>query len=70
MKHLNRNSIPIRGTSMGLYVCGNPRCGSHLVINDEQDKPLCEVVLSQEATKGLIKNLSGVLYGKAVGQDD
>lgn len=68
MVDFTRSGLP-RAHRYETFECTDPHCGPHIVAFDRDDVPMCEIVLSQDMTRGLIKALQGLLYNKAVDKD-
>lgn len=72
MRTINREDL--RGVpqaaSFDLWSCGTPGCGMHLIANDRNDKPICEVVISREGMLRLVKTFQDFLYQKAVEDEE
>lgn len=46
-----------RGYGYSLYLCGDPECGPHIYVLDDDGMPLAEMVLGQEGVNSLISVL-------------
>jgi len=45
--------------------CEDPRCGLHITGCDENNQPICEIVMSAQTTVEMIEMCKRVLYDKA-----
>jgi len=60
----------MRAHSLTLSECGDPNCGVHIIANDEQERPICEIIISQEAMREHITIYQAILYKKATENND
>ena len=55
--------------SFELTMCGDPRCGPHIIGKDIKDRPICEIVMDRQQGIAFIAALQALLYAKAVDDD-
>ncbi|MCK1671048.1 hypothetical protein [Bradyrhizobium sp. 150] len=47
-----------------IYECGDPNCGPHFVAVDQDDEPICEIVIPLASTPSVIQALQEILLNK------
>jgi hypothetical protein len=64
--HANREGIP-KATSFQVAKCDSSTCGPHILALDENDNPMCELVLSMANVPAFVELLLDIYNGKLRG---
>jgi hypothetical protein len=54
-----------RAHSFEMTYCDDPDCGLHLIGRNEDNKPMCEIVMSPAQTLAMMEFCTTILYEKA-----
>lgn len=58
-----------RAYMMAMKDCGHPKCGIHIVPLDDDQEPICEMIVPRGDALDIIDQMKAILYAKAA-QDD
>jgi hypothetical protein len=59
-----------RAASFVFLPCANPACGRHLIAQDENGQPFCNIPIDDESALRLIRDLQNSLYARVVAKDE
>jgi hypothetical protein len=63
MTDLSRADIP-RVARFEVYSCGDPNCGPHIIGFDDDNEPMCELVLGRAQLPSFIEHMQMHLDGR------
>jgi hypothetical protein len=65
---MDLSGVP-QAVGIEILECPDPKCGPHIVLKDDDGKPMCQVAIPVKHLLSVIEVLRGMLYSKIVEDD-